>query len=181
MEAEHAKIEYRTPGRLSDSLRLQLRCSFHLLRYLWIASAVILAMVFSLNAISLWADPWAVMVVMASGLLGGTLAGPIMLIARRLFRRPAEIRAEIRNEGIKIIGHQGFSYEANWPNLTWIREGSSAYVMRFNKLFVRLPKRGFAGQQEQAFRALVAVQAPTSALKWENVERPARREREGRM
>lgn len=166
MEAEQPKIEYRTSGRFSDSLKVQFRCSFHMLRYLWIASALIVALVFFLNVKSLWADPWAVVGVLASGLVGGTLAGPVILIARRLFRRPADIRAEIRDTGIKIIGHQGFSYEANWPNLTWIIEGSAAYVMRFNKLFVRLPKRGFVGQQEQEFRTLVAVQAPASSLKW---------------
>lgn len=166
MDAEGTKIEYRTPGALSDSLKLQFRCSFYLLRYVWIVSAIILAVVLSLNAISLWADPWAILIPVACALIGGTLAGPIVLIVRRPFRRPGEIRAYIGDEGIKIIGHQGFSYEANWPNLTWIKESPSAYVMKFNKLFVRLPKRGFVGQQERAFRNLVGIQAPASALKW---------------
>jgi hypothetical protein len=38
--------------------------------------------------------------------------------------------------------------------------------MRFNKLFVRLPKRGFVDQQEEMFRNLVAAHAPAPALKW---------------
>jgi hypothetical protein len=165
MDAEGAKIEYRTQGRLSDSIKLQFRCSFHLLRYLWMISAIILVVLLCLNAMSLWSDPWAILMPIAAGLVAGTLAGPIALIVRRLFRKPVEIRANIGDEGIKIIGHQGFSYEANWPNLTWIREGSSAYVMRFNKLLVRLPKRGFVEQQETAFRNLIRAQAPASALK----------------
>jgi hypothetical protein len=138
------------------------------LRYFWAASAVILVALLSLNAMSLWDDPWAILLPIACGLVAGTLASPIVLIVRRLFRKPPEIKAEIGDAGIKIVGSQGFSYEANWPNLTWIREGSSAYVMRFNKLFVRLPKRGFVGQQETAFRSLVRAQAPASALKWDS-------------
>ncbi len=166
MDAEGAKIEYRTLGRLSDSLKLQLCCSFYLLRYLWIVAAIMLVVLLSLNAMSLWADPWAILMPIAAGLVSGTLAAPLILIARRPFRSPTEIRADVGDESIKIIGHQGFSYEANWLNLTWIKEGHSAYVMKFGKLFVRLPKRGFTGQQERAFRNLVSVQAPASALKW---------------
>lgn len=165
MDAESTKIEYRTQSRLSDSLKLQFRCSFHLLRYLWLISAIITVVLLSLNAMSLWADPWAILTPIAFGLVAGTLAGPTILVVRRLFRRPFEIKADIADKGIKIVGHQGFSYEANWPNLTWIREDPSAYVMRFNKLFVRLPKRGFVGQQETAFRNLVRIQAPARALK----------------
>jgi hypothetical protein len=166
MDAEGAKIEYRTTGRLSDSLRLQFRCSFHLLRYLWLISAISLVVLLSLNIMSLWADPWSILMPLAAGLIGGTLAGPAILIVRWPFRKPEEIGADIGDEGIRVIGQQGFSYEANWPNLTWIKEGPLAYVMRFNKLFVRLPKRGFVGQQETAFRNLIRTQAPASALKW---------------
>jgi len=166
MDEEGTKIEYRTSSRLSDSLKLQFRCSFHLLRYLWAIGAVALVVLLSLRAMSLWDDPWAVLLPVICGLVVGTVVGPIILIVRRLFRKPAEIRAEIGDAGIKIIGQQGFSYEANWPNLTWIKEGASAYVMRFNKLFVRLPKRGFVDQQEEMFRNLVAAHAPAPALKW---------------
>ncbi|MGD0190676.1 MAG: YcxB family protein [Rhizomicrobium sp.] len=166
MNVEFAKIEYRAPGRLLDSLKLRFRCSFYLLRYFWAISAVIVVAAFSLNAMSLWADPLAILIPLAAGLAAGTLAGPIILIVRRPFQKSTEIRANIGDEGIKIIGNQGFSYEANWPNLTWITEGRSAYVMKFKKLFVRLPKRGFVDQQEAAFRDLVHTQAPASALKW---------------
>src|ERR1700733_2027609 len=107
MDAEGVKIEYRTPGRLSDSLKLQFRCSFYLLRYLWVISAILLIVLLSLNAMSLWADPWAILMPVAAGLVGGTLASPIALTVRRLFKRPVEIRANIGDEGIKIIGHQG--------------------------------------------------------------------------
>jgi hypothetical protein len=165
MGNEGMQIEYRTPNRLLDSLKLQFRCSFYLLRYVWIFSAIILIVLLSLNAMSLWSDPWAILVPLAAGLVGGTLASPIILIVRRVFRKFPEIRADIGEESIKIIGHHGFSYEANWPNLTWVKEGSSAYVMRFNKLFVRLPKRGFVDQQETAFRSIVRTKAPASALK----------------
>jgi hypothetical protein len=50
--------------------------------------------------------------------------------------------------------------------LSWIKEGSSAYVMRFKKLFIRLPKRGFAAEQETAFRTLVCTQAPASVIRF---------------
>jgi hypothetical protein len=166
MTAEGVKIEYRTPSRLSDSLKLQLRCSFYALRYLWILAAIAVVVVFSLSALSLWNDPWDMLMPIAAGVIGGTLAGPFVLIVRRAFRPPGEIKADIRDDGIKIVGNQGFSYEANWPNLTWIKEGPSAYVMKFNKLFVRLPKRGFVGEQETEFRNLVRTQAPIAALKW---------------
>jgi hypothetical protein len=166
VDTESTKIEYRTQGRLSDSLKLQLRCSFYFLRYLWVVAAIMLIVLLALDAMSLWPDPWAILMPVAAGLIAGTLTAPLVLIVRRLFRKPAEIRADIRDEGIKIIGNQGFSYEANWQNLTWIKDGASAYVMKFGKLFVRLPKRGFVNQQEQAFRNLVRANAPASALKW---------------
>jgi len=82
---------------------------------------------------------------------------------RRTFRKPEEIMAEIGDEGIKVIGQQGFNYEVNWQNLSWIEDGSSAYAMRFKKLFIRLPKRGFATGQDSAFRNLVCAHAPVSA------------------
>ncbi|HET7086077.1 MAG TPA: hypothetical protein VFI23_14980 [Rhizomicrobium sp.] len=157
------KIEYRTPCRLSDQIKLQFRCSFYFLRYFWIISAVVAAIIIFLNAMSLWADPWSLLMPIIAGLIGGSLAGPIIVVTRRAFRKPDEIRAEIGDEGIKVIGQQGFNYEANWQNLSWIGDGGSAYVMRFKKLFIRLPKRGFATGQESAFRNLVCAHAPVSA------------------
>jgi hypothetical protein len=98
-----------------------------------------------------------------AGLIGGTFAGPIILLVRRIFRKPEEINAKIGDEGIKIIGRQGFNYEVSWQNLSWIGDGGSAYVMRFKKLFIRLPKRGFVTGQETDFRNLVCAHAPVSA------------------
>jgi len=165
MDTKVTKIEYRVSNRLLDSLKLQLRCSFLALRYLWLISAIILIVLLFLNALSFWPNPWAILLPVVAGLAGGTLIGPITLIVRRLFRKLPEIKADIDEESIKILGDNGFSYEASWRNLTWIKEGSSAYLMRFNKLFVRLPKRGFVDQQESAFRNLLRTQAPASALK----------------
>lgn len=157
------KIEYRTQCHLSDQIKLQFRYSFYLLKYLWLASAVVAAIVLILNAMSLWADPWSLIGPIIAGLLGGTFAGPIILVARRLFRKPDEIRADFGGEGVKIFGRQGFNYEANWQNLSWIGDGGSAYVMRFKRGFIRLPKRGFAAGRELAFRSLVCTHAPASA------------------
>lgn len=166
METEGPKIEYRTQSRLFDSLKVHFRSSFHVLRYCWMLYPIIVVVLLSLHALSLWDDPGLILVPMIAGLAGGTLAGPAVLIARRLFRKSPEIKADIGDQGIKVFGQHGFNYEMSWPNLTWIREGSSAYVLRFNKLFLRLPKRGFVGQQESAFREVVRAQAPVSALKW---------------
>ena len=160
------KIEYRTPNRLLDSLKLQFRCSVYALRYLWIISPIFLIILLSANGMSFRPNSWAILLPLVGGLAGGTLIGPTILIVRRLFRKLPEIKADIGEESIKILGDNGFSYEANWPNLTWIKEGASAYVMRFNKLFVRLPKRGFVDQEETAFRSIVRTKAPASALKF---------------
>ena len=165
MVAEGDKIEYRTPGRLSDSLKLQFRCSLYVMRFFWSIAAIIAVVVLILSAFTLWDDPWTILAPVVAGVVAGTLWGPLLLIVRHPFRKQTEIKADIGDNGIRIIGSQGFSYEANWPNLTWIKEGTSAYVMRFNKLFVRLPKRGFAGQQEAALRALVRAHAPAAAVK----------------
>jgi hypothetical protein len=165
-DAESTKIEYRTPSRLSDQVRLQLRCSFYFLRYLWVISAVVAVIVLILNEMSLWADPWSLLMPITAGLAAGTLTSPIILVVRRVFRKPGEISAEIGDEGIRVIGQQGFNYEANWQNLSRITDGGSAYVMRFKKLFIRLPKRGFVTGQETAFRNLVRARAPESAIRF---------------
>jgi hypothetical protein len=85
-DAGSAKIEYRAPIRLSDQLKLQFRCSFYFLRYVWAISAVIAVVVLSLNAMSLWEDPWSLLSPHISGLLAGQLIGPIILTVRRVFR-----------------------------------------------------------------------------------------------
>jgi hypothetical protein len=161
----NTKIEYRTQCRLSDQIKLQFRCSFYFLRYIWAISAVVAVLVIGLHAVSLWADPWAVLTPILFGLAAGSLVSPLILTVRRMFRKPDEIKADIGDEGIKIIGQQGFNYEASWQNLSWVKDGRSAYVMRFKKLFIRLPKRGFAEGQEAEFCDLIHAHAPVTVIK----------------
>lgn len=39
-------------------------------------------------------------------------------------------------------------------------ENSAAYLMKFNRLYMRLPKRGFAPGQDALFREIALVAVP---------------------
>jgi hypothetical protein len=57
----------------------------------------------------------------------------------------------------------GFSYGARWADASLVSENSAAYLMKFNQLYMRLPKRGFAVGQENLFREIVAAAVPRAA------------------
>jgi hypothetical protein len=159
-------IEYRTVCRLSDQLKLQFWCTLSAFRYVWVIFAVLLVMLFISNGGSIEAiqdDPWSLAFPLAFGLVGGFGLGPAIVATRwAMGKMPKEIRADINDGGIKVIG-EDFNYEAKWPSLSWVKEGRSAYVLKFKRLFIRLPKRGFTPEQEVGFRRIIHAQESTSA------------------
>ena len=76
--------------------------------------------------------------------------------------RPREIRAVITPDGI-TLKKDGFSYGARWADASLVRESGSAYLMRFNQLYMRLPKRGFTPELDAFFREIALVALPRGA------------------
>ncbi len=76
----------------------------------------------------------------------------LAVLAWRRRPRPREIRAVITPDGI-TLKKDGFSYGARWADASLVRESRSAYLMRFNQLYMRLPKRGFSTATRTRFSA----------------------------
>ena len=57
----------------------------------------------------------------------------------------------------------GFSYGARWADASLVTESRAAYLMKFNQLYMRLPKRGFAPGQDKLFRDIVTAAVPAAA------------------
>ena len=57
----------------------------------------------------------------------------------------------------------GFSYGARWRDANLVTENRAAYLLKFNRLYMRLPKRGFARDDEALFRQIVLVAVPGAA------------------
>ncbi|HKY17561.1 MAG TPA: hypothetical protein VJL82_01415 [Rhizomicrobium sp.] len=160
------EIEYRTPCRLSDLVRVQLWCTSHAFRYLWIILAIVVLLVFvdvggSFN--TMLQRSWDFLLPLIFGLVVAFGIGPVFLLVRwALGKMPKEIRANINSEGVKIIG-ETVNFEARWSTVKWVKESSAAYRIRFKALLVRLPKRGFISEQEAGFRKLVQANVPASS------------------
>ena len=86
----------------------------------------------------------------------------LAVLAWRHLSRPRQIRAAITADGI-TMQKDGFSYGARWADAGLLAENRAAYLMKFNQLTMRLPKRGFAPGQEALFRAAVSVAVPKAA------------------
>jgi len=121
-------------------------------------------MVFVSNGGSIQAvqdDPESLFLPLVFGLIAGFGIGPLIIIVRwALGKMPKEIRANINDEGVKVLG-ENVNFEAKWPTTKWVRESSSAYRIKFKGMLVRLPKRGFTSEQEASFRSLVLAMVPT--------------------
>jgi hypothetical protein len=76
------------------------------------------------------------------------------------------IRASITAEGINLQ-KDGFSFAARWADADLLTESRAAYLMKFNQLYMRLPKRGFARGEEALFRALAVAAVPKRANRLE--------------
>jgi hypothetical protein len=85
-------------------------------------------------------------------------------LAWRRLAKPREIRAEISAGGI-ALQKDGFSYNARWRDADLVDESRNAFLMKFNQLYMRLPKRGFPGETQGQFRDLARAAAPAAADK----------------
>jgi hypothetical protein len=168
------QIEFRTDHRLGDSLALQVfMLKSHLLRRGLILAGAMLGAVAvttlmngaplsdSLADLSQNAGRYLALVVVGLAVIYG-IAMILAVLAWRRRPRPREIRAVITPDGI-TLKKDGFSYGARWADASLVRESSSAYLMRFNQLYMRLPKRGFTPEQDAFFREIALVALPRGA------------------
>ncbi|HEY2010150.1 MAG TPA: YcxB family protein [Rhizomicrobium sp.] len=162
------QIDYRADHCLSDSLALQFfMLRIHLLRRgLILAACMLVAVVFttlangaplsdSLADLSQNAGRYLALVVVGLVVIYG-MAMILAVLAWRRRPRPREIRAVITPDGI-TLQKDGFSYGARWADANLVTESRAAYLMRFNQLYMRLPKRGFTSEQDSFFREIVLV------------------------
>lgn len=84
------------------------------------------------------------------------------LLAALAWRRrpkPREIRATITAEGL-TLQKDGFSYGAKWRDADLVTQNRTAYLMKFNQLYMRLPKRGFTADTGVRFRIFATAARP---------------------
>ena len=168
------KIEFHSDHRLSDMMALQLfMLKNHLLRRsLILAASLMVAVVVTtmMNGAPL-SDSVVdmeqnagryIMLVLVGFAVIYVMALLLALLAWRRLPRPREIRAVITPEGI-TLQKDGFSYGAKWADANLLIQSRAAYLMKFNHLYMRLPKRGFAPDQDAFFREIALVAIPRNA------------------
>lgn len=169
-------IDYRADHRLGDTLALQ----FFILRHHLMRRALVLAaaMLIGVGLITVTSGaPIQDSLEDLSQNIGRYLAIFIVgLVAIHIIalvlawlawqRRPLprEIRATITAEGV-TLQKDGFSYGARWADAGLLAESRTAFLMKFNQLYMRLPKRGFPGEIQAQFRALARAAVPAAANK----------------
>ena len=169
-----AQIEFRTDHRLSDTMALQLfMLQNHLLRRGLILVVLMLGgltITTVMNGAPL-ADSLADLKHNAGLYLALVLVGLAIIhivalllafLAWQRLSKPRQIRATITAEGI-TMRKDGFSYEARWADANLLAENRAVYLMKFNQLYMRLPKRGFAPGEEGLFREIIALAVPRPA------------------
>jgi len=167
------RIEFVTDHRLSDTLALQLfMLRSHLLRRALVLAACLLGAVVvntlmngaplsdSLSDLGQNAGRYVVIVVVGLAVIY-LLAMLLAVLAWRRRPRPARFAPSSRLTPSPC--KDGFSYGARWADASLVSENSAAYLMKFNQLYMRLPKRGFAVGQENLFREIVAAAVPRAA------------------
>ena len=168
------RIEFRTEHRLSDTLALQLFVlRNHLLRRGLILVVLMLGgltVTTVMNGAPL-ADSLADLKHNAGLYLALVLVGLALIclvslvmavLAWRRLAKPRQIRAHITADGI-TLQKDGFSYGARWADADLLAENRAAYLMKFNQLYMRLPRRGFAPGEETVFRNLASAAVPAGA------------------
>jgi len=168
------KIEFRADHRLSDTMALQFFIlRNHLLRRsLFLAAFLLLAVVLttlmngapladSLADLEQNAGRYLVLVVVGLAVIYG-LALLLALLAWRRLPRPRQIHAVITQDGI-TMQKEGFSYGARWADANLLTEDRAAYLMKFNRLYMRLPKRGLSPDQDALLREIALVAVPRAA------------------
>ena len=167
-------VEFRTEHRLSDTLALQLFVlRSHLLRRsLFLAGCMLVGVVVAtlMNGAPL-SDSLADLehnagrygTLVAAGLATIYAVALVMaVLAWRRLNRPRQIKAGITADGI-TMQKDGFSYGARWGDANLLTEDRAAYLMKFNQLYIRLPKRGFAPGEELMFRNWASAGVPAAA------------------
>ena len=168
------RIEFRTEHRLADALALQLFVlRHHLLRRGLILAVLMLGgltVTTVMNGAPL-ADSLADLghnagLYLALALVGLALICVLSLVmallAWRRLAKTRQIRAAITVEGI-TMQKDGFSYGARWADADLLTEDRDAYLMKFNQLYMRLPRRGFQPGEELLFRNLASAAVPAGA------------------
>lgn len=167
------RIEFSAEHRLADALALQLFVlRHHLLRRGLILVVLMLGgltvttvmngapLADSLPDLRRNAGLYLALVLVGLALI--CLATLVMaVLAWRRLAKPRQIRATITAEGI-TMQKDGFSYGARWADANLLTENRAAYLMKFNQLYMRLPKRGFAPGEETVFRDIIAAAVPVS-------------------
>jgi hypothetical protein len=165
---------FQTDHRLSDTLALQIfMLRSHLFRRaLFLAVCLLGAVVLntlmngaplsdSLSDLGQNAGRYVVIVAVGMAVIY-LFALLLAVLAWRRRPRPRQIRAVIAPDTI-TLQKDGFNYGARWADADLVTETSAAYLMKFNQLYMRLPKRGFAPGQENLFREIIFAVVPKSA------------------
>ena len=178
------RIEFRADHRLGDTMALQLfMLRNHLLRRSLILAACLLGAVIvttlmndaplsdSLADLEQNAGRYLMLVLVGLAVIYA-IALLLAVLAWRRLRKPRQIEAFITQDGI-TLQKEGFSYGTRWADATLLTENRAAYLMKFNRLYMRLPKRGFTPDQDALFReiALVAVPKPANHLPVQGITR----------
>jgi hypothetical protein len=167
-------IEFRADHRLSDTLALQ----FFMLRHHLLRRGLLLA-VFMLGGLAIatlmngapLSDSLADLTNNAGRYLAILLVGLVVIqlitlvmavLAWLRLSKPRQIRAAITADGI-TMQKDGFSYGARWSDANFLAENGAAYLMKFGRLYMRLPKRGFATGEDVQFRDLALATIPAAA------------------
>ena len=165
------KLEFRVDHRLSDTIALQVFVlRHHLLRRglmlgVFMLGGLVVATLMNGAPLS---DSLSDLEQNAGRYLAFFLVGLVLIhvvalimavLAWRRLSKPRTIRATITADGI-TLQKDGFSYGARWPDAELLTENSAAYLMKFNQLYMRLPKRGFTPEAAAQFRALAATAVP---------------------
>jgi len=168
------QIDFRTDHRLNDTIALQ----FFVLRHHLLRRGLILAVFMLGGLVVAHPDERGALVGFAGGSgakcrpLCGDLSGRACCHpchradhgdpAWRRLSKPRQIRATITADSI-TLQKDGFSYGARWSDANLLTENPNAFLMKFNQLYMRLPKRGFAPGEAAQFRALASTAVPTAA------------------
>lgn len=166
-------IDFHTEHRLSDSMALQAFVLRHhlmrralLLAVLMLGGLVVTTMLNgaplqdSLTDLARNAGFYAVLFLVGLAVIH-LAAFLLAFLAWRRRPSPREIRAAITVQGL-TLQKDGYSYGARWADADLVTENRAAFLLKFNQLYMRLPKRGFSPQTAAAFRALAAG-APSAA------------------
>lgn len=167
-------IEFRTDHRLSDTIALQFFVlRHHLLRRglilaVFMAGGLVVATLMngapltdSLSDLAHNAGRYVTIFLVGLAVIH-VIALIMAVLAWRRLSKPRQIRATITADGI-TMQKDGFSYGARWSDANLLIENSAAFLMKFNQLYMRLPKRGFAPGEEAQFRSIASAAVPAAA------------------